>query len=127
MTGFVIPTSPPARQAARLMNNAKWIMTLVFAGVLALAGCGKKEAPVPVVQGVTVDWPKLQQAFSTASPEVQNIVPDVEMGVRYGDYPRAFAALAKLDSAPGVTEDQKKVIAEVAEQIKQLAAKKSGQ
>lgn len=107
----------------RLMRNANWMMTLIFAGVLALAGCGKKEAPAPTVQGVKVDWPKLEQAFATASADLKNIVPDVEMGVRYADYPRAFAALAKLDSAPGVTEEQKKAVAEVAEQIKQLASK----
>lgn len=36
---------------------------------------------------------------------------------------RAYAALAKLDSAPGLTEAQKKAVAEVTEQIKQLASK----
>ncbi len=36
---------------------------------------------------------------------------------------RAYAALAKLDSAPGLTEPQKKAVAEVTEQIKQLASK----
>ena len=105
------------------MKNANWIMTLLFVGVLALAGCGKKEAPTVEIKGVTVDLPKLESAFATASPDLQNIVPEVTMGVRYADYPRAFAALAKLDSAPGLTEAQKKAVAEVAGQIKQLAEK----
>jgi hypothetical protein len=109
------------------MRNANWITTLLFAGVLALVGCGKKEAPTPTVQGVTVDWPKLDKAFYTASAEVRNILPEVEMGVRFRDYPRAFAALAKLDSAPGVTEAQKKAVAEVTEQVKQLATKAPAQ
>jgi hypothetical protein len=45
------------------------------------------------------------------------------MGVRYNDYSRAFTALAKLDSAPDLTEPQKKIVSEVADQVKQLAAK----
>ena len=105
------------------MKNVKWITTLLMVGVLALVGCGKKEAPNVEIEGVTVDLPKLESAFSTASADLQNIVPEVAMGVRYADYPRAFAALAKLDSAPGLTEEQKKVVAEVAEQVKQLATK----
>lgn len=105
------------------MKNANWIMTLVCAGVLALVGCGKKEAANVEIKGVTVDLPKLESTFSTASPDIQNIVPEVAMGVRYADYPRAFAALAKLDSAPGLTAEQKKVVAEVTEQVKQLANK----
>lgn len=107
----------------RIMKNVNWIMTLLAVGVLALAGCGKEKPKNVEIKGVTVDLPKLEQAFSTASADLQNIVPEVAMGVRYADYPRAFNALAKLDSAPGVTAEQKKVIAEVVEQIKQLATK----
>ena len=95
----------------------------LFAGVLALAGCGKPAPPAPVQQGVTVDLPKLQEAFAKASPELQSSVAAVAQGFRYGDYPASITALAKLDSAPGVTEAQKKVVAEVAGQIQQLASK----
>ena len=105
------------------MKNANWIMTLLFAGLLGLAGCGKEQPKTPVVEGVTVDLPKLEAAFATASAELQNIVPEVAMGVRYRDYPRAYSALAKLDSASGLTEEQKKAVAEITEQIKQLANK----
>jgi hypothetical protein len=105
------------------MKNTNWIITSLFVGVLALAGCGKKQPAGFELKGVTVDLPKLESAFATASPDLQNIVPEVTMGVRYADYPRAFAALAKLDSAPGLTDAQKKAVAEVAEQIKQLSTK----
>jgi hypothetical protein len=99
------------------------MMMFLLAGVLALAGCGKAKPAAPVMAGVTVDVPKLKEAFATASPELQTSVSEVAMGLRYGDYPRAFAALAKLDSAPGLTEPQKKIVGEVAEQVKQLAGK----
>jgi hypothetical protein len=48
------------------------------------------------------------------------------MGIRYNDYPRAFAGLAKLDSAPDLTEAQKKIVGEVTVQVKTLASKASG-
>ena len=95
----------------------------LLAGVLALAGCAKEKPAVPVMDGATVDLPKLKEAFATASSELRVSVSEVAMGVRYMDYPRAFAGLAKLDSAPGLTEPQKKTVSEVTEQVKQLAAK----
>ena len=94
-----------------------------LAGALALTGCGKKETPTPAPMGVTVDMPKLQQAFANTTPDLQAAVSEVAMGVRYTDYPRAFAGLAKLDSAPGLTEPQKKMVATMTEQVKQLAGK----
>src|ERR1035437_9505025 len=101
-----------------------WVGMCLVAGGLVLTGCGKPQKPAPmVVVGVTVDLPKLKEAFAAASPEVQTSVSEVAMGLRYDDYPRCFAALAKLDSAPGSTEPQKKIVGEVTEQIKQLATK----
>lgn len=106
-----------------LMKTANWMMMLLLAGVLALAGCGKEKPAALVMEGVTVDLPKLKEAFATASPELKASVSEVGMGVRYNDYSRAFTALAKLDSAPDLTEPQKKIVSEVADQVKQLAAK----
>jgi len=105
------------------MKSANWMMMLLFAGVLALIGCGKEQPAAPVVEGVTVDLPKLQEAFATASGDLQTSVSEVTMGVRYADYPRATAALGKLANAPGLTEPQKKVVGDITEQIKQLASK----
>jgi len=99
------------------------MMMVLLAGVLALVGCGKEKPPAPVLQGVTIDVPKLREAFATASPELQTAVSEVAMGARYSDYTSAFNALAKLDSAPGLTDAQKKVVAEVTDQVKQLASK----
>lgn len=108
------------------MKSKNWLMMFLLAAVVAVAGCGKKEVPPPAPQGVTVDVPKLREAFANASPECQTAVSEVAMGVRYNDCPSAFKALAKLDSAPGVTEAQKKVITTVTEQVKQLASKSTG-
>ncbi len=105
------------------MKTANWMMMFLLAGVLALTGCGKEKSAAPVVEGVAVDLPKLQEAFATASADLQNIVSEVTMGVRYADYPRATAALGKLANAPGLTEPQKKILTDITEQVKQLASK----
>ncbi len=105
------------------MKLVNWLMMVLLAGLVAVAGCGKKESPAPVMQGVTVDLPKLQGAFATASPELQTAVSEVAMGLRYGEYPRAFAALDKLAKDPNLTEPQRKIVSEVTEQVKVLASK----
>jgi hypothetical protein len=52
------------------MRAAKWVLMVLHAGVLALAGCARQERPQTVLQGVQVDLPKLREAFTTASPEL---------------------------------------------------------
>jgi hypothetical protein len=105
------------------MKIVNWMMMVLLTGGLALTGCGKEKPAAPVVGGVAVDLPKLQEAFATASAELQNSVSEVAMGVRYRDFPRATAALGKLANAPGLTEPQKKILSEITEQIKQMASK----
>jgi hypothetical protein len=107
------------------MKTANWMMVVLLAGGLALTGCGKEAPKAPVMEGIAVDVPKLQEAFATASADLQNLVSEVTMGVRYRDYPRATAALAKLANAPGLTEPQKKILSDITEQLKQLASKAS--
>src|ERR1035437_6529209 len=108
------------------MKTANWMMMCLLAGGLAgglaLTGCGKKETPAPAPMGVTVDIPKLQQAFANTTPDLQAALSEVTMGMRYGDYPRAFAALEKLANAPGIPDAQKKIVGKVTEQIKALAS-----
>ena len=90
---------------------------------LMAAGCSKSEqAPqAPDINGVTVDIPKLNQAFESATPEVKASVTQVGFSIRYGKYEDALMALDKLSSDASLTEPQKKVVAEVIEQVKKLA------
>lgn len=106
------------------MKTFNWIMICLLAVGVTLAGCGKKEQPkAMVVQGGSIDVPKLKEAFASGGADIQTSLSEITMGIRYADFPRVFAALAKLDSTPGVTEAQKKVIGEITEQVKQVAAK----
>ena len=105
------------------MKTANWMMMFVLACGLALTGCGKQKPAAAVVAGVTVDLPKLREAFATASPELQTAVSEVAMGLRYADYARALASLEKLANAPSLTAPQKKIANEVTEQVKAMASK----
>jgi hypothetical protein len=103
------------------------IMNLVF-GVLAAvclmaAGCGKsdKTPTAPDINGVTVDIPKLNQAFENASPELKTLTTQVGFSIRYGKYEDALMSLDKLANDPNVTEPQKKVVNELIEEAKKLA------
>ena len=110
-------------KGVKLMKTMNWVTLFLLAGVLALAGCGKEKPKAPVKQGVTVDLPNLKGAFATSSPELQAAVSEVAMGLRYSEYPRAFAGLDKLANTPSLTEPQKKIVGEVTMQVKEVASK----
>jgi hypothetical protein len=95
-------------------------MVCLLALALAPVGCSKKDATqAGQPQTVTIDVPKLQAAFATASPELQALSAQVIRNVEFGrSYAAGLADLDKLANAPGVTEDQKKVVDEVTAQVK---------
>jgi hypothetical protein len=92
--------------------------------VLTVAGCSKapKLPDSQQVNGVSVDLPKLQQAFMGAPQDVASDVSQVAFGIRYGDYMKALAALDKLSNNTSITEAQKKVVNDVIEQVKKVMA-----
>ena len=98
------------------------VLGVLAAALLTVVGCGKSETPpAPQMQGVTVDIPKLTQAFENASQEIKTTVTSVGFNARYGKYEDALMALDKLANDPNVNEAQKKVVNQVIEQVKQLA------
>jgi hypothetical protein len=102
----------------------KWIMICLLTVTLAPVGCSKKESQSSVKPPqVTLDVPKLQAAFANASPDLKALSDEAVRNIRHGrSYPAGLAALDKLANSPGVTDDQKKVVAEVTAQVKQLMA-----
>jgi hypothetical protein len=110
------------------MKTAQYVLVLLAAGLLACPGCKKQAAaPAPTYGGVVVDMPKFNDAFANASPEIQTDVTMVGFGVRYGDPVKSLMALDKLANNANLTEQQKKVVATLTEQVKQLAAQKEQQ
>jgi hypothetical protein len=99
----------------------KGIFLAAAASALLLVGCGKAKAPPPPEYNqVTVDLPKLVQTFAGAAPEAQQSVSMVQRNLRYGDYTKALMSLDELANNASITEPQKKVVAEVIEQVKKV-------
>ena len=96
---------------------------LLLAGLLAFVGCGKAAKDTPRNAPGMMDLPKFQQAFVSATPDQQASAVAVGSGVRYGLYPDALAALAKLDSDPALTPPQKEAVSNMVEGVKQAIAK----
>ena len=108
------------------MKRMQWLLAVMAAATLGLAGCSKKEEP-PMesvqVNGVSVDMPKLRDAFSSSTnQDLRKILFDVDQHFRFGDYLKCMMSLDELSNQPDVTESQKKMVADVIEQVKKLAA-----
>jgi len=105
------------------VNTTKLFLALLAAGLMFSVGCNRtpKQPPPSQIQGVTVDLPKLQAAYATnTAQDVQDQLMQVSFGMRYGDYMKSLAALDKLLNNPASTEQQKQVVNQVIEQVKQV-------
>ena len=108
------------------MKTQDLLLGIVVTIALAFTGCGKKQVTAPSayeVGGVNVDIPALQAAFVGASPDLQAAVNDTSSNLRYGQYEKALQSLDKVASDPNLTEPQKKLVAQVIEQLKQVINK----
>jgi|SRR5579862_5762791 len=104
------------------MKKINLVLGLLTAFFVVLAGCKKADQalPSPKVNGVTVDLPKLTEAFTSSSQELRTLVTQVGFNIRYTKYEDALMVLDKLVNDPSLTEDQKKIVNTVIEQTKQL-------
>jgi hypothetical protein len=105
------------------MKMTNLLSGLVAATFIVSAGCSKgdKTPTAPVMNGVSVDIPKLNAAFENSPQQIRTTVNQVGFNIRYGKYEEALMACDKLVNDPGVTDAQKKVVNEVIEEIKKLA------
>jgi hypothetical protein len=108
------------------MKATIWIVGVLAAGALALTACKKAPPPPPPAAGtVVIDLQGLQAAFPKPTREIQLSLEGIGYGLRYEDYNKALTELDKLASTPGLTEQQKKVVSEVTEQVKKTAASRA--
>jgi hypothetical protein len=111
------------------MKTTKWIVGFLTIGTLVLAGCGKgkadqKQGSPPIeMRGVKVDLPKLRE---TMPPALAPVVSELTAALRYGQFAQAKTELQKLSTDPSLTDEQKKLVNDVAEQVKQMEAKSGG-
>ena len=104
------------------MKKTICILSIVVGGLLALggAGCHKQTASTDRPKSLEEGMSQLQAALAAASPSVRsNFNNGVADGVRYGNFPKAAAALQLIASDPSLTEPQKKLVNDVGELLKQ--------
>jgi len=101
------------------MNTANYLVMILVAGFLALAGCGKSGDQAPPAPAGVIDLGALQQAFPSAGPEVQKSFDKIRFATRYRQFPLALVELDKLARMPGLTDAQKKAVNDLIEQVKQ--------
>jgi hypothetical protein len=108
------------------MKIANMIILALTASSLFLgAGCSKSDATTDRNKaGVQVDIPKLlTECQDITKPEIQASLNQISSDVYIGKYDTTLAELEKLSNAPDLNDKQKKLVKEVIEQVKQLAAK----
>jgi hypothetical protein len=108
------------------MRPLNLVCALAAVGLLALAGCGlsggKKTRDLDY-NGVKVDWPKLDAAFNQSEGDIKKAEIAAKRSIVYQRFPDAVVALDSLASNPNLTEEQKKVVAEVLAQARQVVDK----
>jgi hypothetical protein len=100
------------------MKTMQYLLVVLMAGVLALAGCGKSNkqpARTPGVPNVS----DLLQAFPNPSQDVTTSLDKIRFASRYGQWEQALVELDKLSNMPNLTDEQKKAINDVIEQVKE--------
>ena len=105
------------------MTLTHWIPGLLLASALVFAGCGKSNKVEPTDSAVlAVDATNFRPAFASASPETKTIVDNVMMSIQASLYPDALVGLDKLAALPDLSEAQKKVVADMKDQVKKKLA-----
>ena len=97
--------------------------------LVLLGACGKSseadKLPPMEFEGVKVDTPRLMAEFVNAAPELQKPVNEAVTKVRYKQYLQAMMELDAALKNPGLNDKQKKLIAQVIDQLKEVIAKAS--
>jgi hypothetical protein len=105
------------------MKLPNWIPGVLMVGVLAFSGCGKSDKSAVATSTVQVlDATKFRPAFESASPEIKAIVNKVMLSIQGSNYDEALAGLDKLAALPDLSDAQKKVVADLSDQLKKKMA-----
>lgn len=100
-----------------------YLIIVLMAGVLALAGCGKSDRGGASSIPAKLDFAKFQQAFPSPTPEQLGNIVKASDAIRHRQYPDALAALEKLAGDPALTEPQKKAVSDLVQGVTQAMTK----
>ena len=96
-----------------------------------LGACSKSseadKLPPMKIEGVKVDTPRLMAEFVNAPPELQRPVNEAVTKLRYKQYLQGMMGLDEVLKNPGLNDKQKKLIAQVMDQLKEVVAKTPSQ
>ena len=101
------------------MKMTHYLLIVVMAGALAVAGCGKSSQKAPPHQPGVVNLADLRQAFPDPTPEIRASLDKLRFSTRYGQHEAALVELDKLANVPNLTDPQKKAVNDVIEQVKE--------
>jgi len=121
-----VPTQNRNTQILNMRLRVLW-GGFCLAFLALLGACSKSneadKLPPMEFEGVKVDTPRLMAEFVNASPEIQRRVNDAVTNVRYKKYLEAMMELDEVLKSPGLNDKQKKLIAQVLDQLKEVLAK----
>jgi hypothetical protein len=97
-------------------------ITIAFL-LLLISGWGcKKEVPPPTVLPVDQFAATFKNAFAGAKAEAKDLATQIVAAVEAQEYSKAYAQLQSLTSAPGLTKDQRSVLARALLTVNDLLA-----
>jgi hypothetical protein len=111
----------------RSLRLLVWVLSVSLVGFL---GCGKAtpQAGGKTAQVDELDASKFRPAFEAAPPETQSQVNQIMLSIGSSDYVTALSQIESLTNAPGLTEPQKQVTADLSQQLqKKLASAAAAQ
>ena len=104
------------------MKMIRLLLALPAVLLLGVVGCGKSDkAAAGNNQVIVIDAPQFRAAFSSAPAELKTASDEVMMDIQDSDYTKALMQLEKLANNPSLTDDQKKVVAKIMDQVKAKA------
>jgi hypothetical protein len=91
---------------------------LLFLILSSVCGCGHKQPdPAAGASVQMIDASKLRPAFASASEENKAMVETIMMSIQSSDYRTATSTLEKLNQTSSISEEQRKIVANVKDQV----------
>jgi hypothetical protein len=105
------------------MQFARSLCCVLALAALTFAGCSKGPQGGALGEVDVLDASRFRPAFENSSAEVKAQVNQIMLSIGSSDYVGAMTQIETLTNAPGITEEQKKITADLSQQLqKKIAA-----
>ncbi len=103
------------------MKLTNSLLVILIVSLLSVVGCGKSNPPPPPASGA-VDMAKLEAAFPSPAPLIQNSLNKLKVLIGNARYEPAVDELDKMSRLPGLTGPQKQALKDFGEGLKKAMA-----